>query len=522
MPIGRTHFVENSLARKANLKMSRIPDRELIKLSINGDSQAFSTLIKRVETPLVSLVRSEIPDPVHAEDVLQEILFDVWKGLKELRDCDRWTAWVMQIARNRCHDFFRSAERREYPTANSDLEPILNRRSKHGSLQADLLDTVLQTLSQAPPDHVEAAHLFYLEGLTIRQIAVQLGRPEGTIKRWLSHARSFVRSRLGLRRMRIERRNTMTFKAHERKYYQRRAMREIAACREDDAVSLDLTNPVGLKKLPSELWTLTQLKVLSLNWDGLENLPEDIGRLKKLESLCLKSDQLKQLPNQIVSLSRLNYLEVIGSQMTELPVDFGNLSALRTIIFFRTQLQELPASFGKLNRLEVAEMDNNQLRKLPNDLSGLTNLRVLTLQGHQLSAFPKTVGELSAMEELYLGANQLGRLPNEIGNLRNLETLAIENNQIHSLPPWIGHFPKLQYLFVESNQLTKIPREIGQLTELRELALSNNQLTSLPKELAELPNLQIINLQDNPLPDRLIQAAENGIDEFRQALAEVT
>ena len=191
--------------------MSRIPDRELIKLSINGDSQAFSTLIKRVETPLVSLVRSEIPDPVHAEDVLQEILFDVWKGLKELRDCDRWTAWVMQIARNRCHDFFRSAERREYPTANSDLEPILNRRSKHGSLQADLLDTVLQTLSQAPPDHVEAAHLFYLEGLTIRQIAVQLGRPEGTIKRWLSHARSFVRSRLGLRRMRIERRNTMTF-----------------------------------------------------------------------------------------------------------------------------------------------------------------------------------------------------------------------------------------------------------------------------------------------------------------------
>ena len=44
--------------------MSRIPDRELIKRSIDGDSQAFSTLIKRVETPLVRLVRSEIPDAV--------------------------------------------------------------------------------------------------------------------------------------------------------------------------------------------------------------------------------------------------------------------------------------------------------------------------------------------------------------------------------------------------------------------------------------------------------------------------
>ncbi len=190
--------------------MSRIPDRELIKRSIDGDSQAFSTLIKRVETPLVRLVRSEIPDHASAEDVLQEIFLDVWRGLKGLRDPDRWAAWAMQIARNRSHDFFRSAQRREAPMANSDLEPILNRRRKHGSFQTDLLDIVLYTLSEAPPDHVEAAHLFYLEGLTIRQIAAQLGRPDGTIKRWFSHARSFVRSRLGLRQMSIERRKTMT------------------------------------------------------------------------------------------------------------------------------------------------------------------------------------------------------------------------------------------------------------------------------------------------------------------------
>ncbi len=502
--------------------MSRIPDRELIKRCIDGDSQAFSILIKRIETPLVKLVRSEIPDPVYAEDVLQEVLLDVWQGLKGLRDPDRWAAWVMQIARNRCHDFFRSAQRREAPMANSDLEPILNRRRKHGSFQTDLLDTVLHTLSEAPPDHAEAAHLFYLEGLTIRQIAAQLGRPEGTIKRWLSHTRSFVRSRLGLRQMRTERRKTMTSDAYKREYYQRRALRDIAACREDGAASLNLKNPVGSKELPSELWTLTQLKDLTLWWNKLENLPEDIGRLKNLESLSVESDQLKQLPNQIVSLSHLRHLEVIGSQMTELPADFGNLSALRTIILQRTQLHELPNGFGELNRLEVAEMDFNRLGKLPDDLSGLTNLRVLTLQGHQLSALPKTVGELSAMEELYLGGNQLGRLPNEISNLRNLETLAIEKNQIHSLPQWIGHLSKLQHLFVESNQLTKIPREIEQLTELRELALSNNQLTSIPKELVVLPNLQLIKLHDNPLPNQLIQAAENGIDGFRRALAEVT
>ena len=351
--------------------MSRIPDRELIKQSIGGDSQAFATLIKRVETPLVRLVRSEIPDPVYAEDVLQEVLLDVWQGLKGPRDWDRWAAWVMQIARNRCRDFFRSAQRREAPMVNSDLEPILNRRRKHGSFETNLLGIVLHTLSEAPPDHAEAAHLFYLEGLTIRQIAAQLGRPEGTIKRWLFHARSFVRNRLGLRQMRIERRRTMTSKAYEREYYQREALRQIAACREDGAASLHLRNPVRSKELPSKLWMLTQLKNLSLDWNGLENLPEEIGRLKNLEDLSLESNQLKQLPSEIVSLSRLRYLEVTGSQLAELPADVSRLGALRTIILHRNQLRELPASFGELNRLEIAELDLNRLERLPEDLSGL-------------------------------------------------------------------------------------------------------------------------------------------------------
>ncbi|MCH8290544.1 sigma-70 family RNA polymerase sigma factor [Candidatus Poribacteria bacterium] len=501
--------------------MNRIPDSELIKRSIGGDQHAFATLIKLIEMPLLKLVRSEIPDSTSAEDVFQEVLLGVWQGLKTLQDSERFYAWAMQIARNRCRDFFRSTQRREHPMAHIDLEPIVNGRRTQTGSEAKLLDTVLHALSYAPPDEAKAARLFYLEGLSIREIAEQLGRPEGTIKRWLSHARRFVRSRLGLRQMRIPRRKTMTREAYERKYYQREALRKISACREDSAASLHLQNPAGSRELPSELWTLTQLKNLSLHWNGLENLPEEIGRLKNLEMLCFVSDQLKRLPSEIVSLSRLRHLEVTDSQLGELPADFSRLSALRTIILHRNQLRELPASFGELNRLEIAELDINQLEKLPDDLSGLTNLRVLTLSYNRLSALPKAIGELPAMEELYVEANQLNELPDEIGNLENLETLAIAENQIRALPSTIGRLSKLQELCVGSNQLTGIPPEIGQLTELWELTLSKNQLTSLPKELADLPNLQVVTLHDNPLPERLIQAAEKGIDEFRRVVVEV-
>ena len=500
--------------------MNQIPDRELIKKSIDGDGQAFATLIKRVEVRLLRLVRSEIADLTYAEDVLQEVLLDVWRGLKQLRDWERWEAWALQIARHRCYDFFGSAQRREEPMAHSDLEPIIDRQRSHSGLESELLDSVLNVLSEAPPDQAEAARLFYIEGLTIRQIAVHLGRPEGTIKRWLSNARSFVRSRLGLRRIRTERRKTMAFKAFELERNKREMLRTIAACREDKAASIHLKQSTG-KTPPDELWTLTHLKKLWLRGGTIEHLPKEIGQLKELEQLDLLNTKLQRLPDEIVSLSRLRFLELSDSEVTELPAEFGRLGSLRVVILHRNRLQKLPDSFGEMGRLEVAEIDFNQIEKLPDDLSGLTNLQVLGLGESQLAALPQSIGELTAMEELYLGANQLTELPDEIGNLEKLETFQITRNQVRALPSTIGRWTNLRHLAVESNQLTEIPPEVGQMTELIELSVSNNQLRSLPKELIDLPNLEVVRIHDNPLPKRLIEAAKTGVDEFRQVLSEM-
>ena len=500
--------------------MNQIPDRELIKKSIDGDGQAFATLIKRVEARLLRLVRSEIADLTYAEDVLQEVLLDVWRGLKQLRDWECWDAWVLQIARHRCYDFFGSTQRRDEPMAHSDLEPIIDRQSRHSGLESELIYSVLNVLSEAPPDQAEAARLFYVEGLTIKQIAARLGRPEGTIKRWLSNARSFVRSRLGLRRIRTERRRIMATEAFDRERNKRKMLRTIVACREDKASSIHL-KPLDGKTPPDKLWTLTHLRELWLRGATIEHLPKEIAQLKELEQLDLLNTKLQRLPNEIVSLSRLRFLEVFESQITELPEDFGRLGSLRVIILERSHLRRLPDSFAKMNRLEIIEMNDNRLERLPDDLSGLTNLRVLTLGNNRLSAVPQSIGELTALEELYLGANQLTEMPDEIGNFERLETFQITRNQVRALPSTIGRWTSLRHLAVESNQLTELPPEVGQMTELIELGVSNNQLRSLPKELLNLPNLEVVRIHDNPLPERLIEAAKTGIDEFRQVLSEM-
>jgi hypothetical protein len=49
-----------------------------------------------------------------------------------------------------------------------------------------------RALDQIPQDHATALRLFYLEELPVREIAREIGRPEGTIKRWLHLGRQHL------------------------------------------------------------------------------------------------------------------------------------------------------------------------------------------------------------------------------------------------------------------------------------------------------------------------------------------
>jgi len=52
---------------------------------------------------------------------------------------------------------------------------------------------VIDSFERVPQAEREVAGLFYLKGLTIREIAKRIRRPEGTVKRRLYHARQHLR-----------------------------------------------------------------------------------------------------------------------------------------------------------------------------------------------------------------------------------------------------------------------------------------------------------------------------------------
>ena len=177
--------------------MGFLDDQKLVQQIRSGDEQAFVTIIRRYERSLSALIRDRIGAVDAVEDVLQETLVHAWSGLRE-RAPRHVRAWLYQVARNRCADYLRSAQRRERFVESEDLATMINRSGVPAARQRRAAKEVVDAFDHLPAKVRAALRSFYLDGLSIAEIAARHRCPTGTIKRRLSHGRDMVRSELGV------------------------------------------------------------------------------------------------------------------------------------------------------------------------------------------------------------------------------------------------------------------------------------------------------------------------------------
>ena len=77
----------------------------LIKKCQNGDEQSFAPLISTYKDKLFSYLHRLSGNREEAEDLFQETLIKAWKGIKNLKNKDKFSAWLFAIAHNLAMDF---------------------------------------------------------------------------------------------------------------------------------------------------------------------------------------------------------------------------------------------------------------------------------------------------------------------------------------------------------------------------------------------------------------------------------
>lgn len=153
----------------------------------------FDEFYRATAPRVVHLVYATTGDLALAQDCAQDAYARAWQQWEKLRHYDEPIAWVRTVARRLAISQWRRRERERQA-----LTRIPDRASVPSPADA-VVDsvTVREALATLSPEHREVLALFYIQDLTIAQIAHELDAPAGTVKARLSRGRAALAARLG-------------------------------------------------------------------------------------------------------------------------------------------------------------------------------------------------------------------------------------------------------------------------------------------------------------------------------------
>jgi len=174
-----------------------VNDRSLADRARHGDLDAFEELMHARIDAIYRLSYAIVGDEADARDATQETFIAAWRRIRELRDPDRFEAWLQRIAVNSARMALRARGRRrvrEIPSGDvAALATTADGAARSIRSDPDLLGAALDVLST---DQRTILVLHHLEGHGVTELAEILTVPVGTVKSRLHTARRALQDAL--------------------------------------------------------------------------------------------------------------------------------------------------------------------------------------------------------------------------------------------------------------------------------------------------------------------------------------
>ncbi|MBI9016431.1 MAG: sigma-70 family RNA polymerase sigma factor [Phycisphaerae bacterium] len=164
-----------------------ISDADLVKKVLQGDQNAFGQLYDKYARLVRAICYDTTGDVTQAQDLGQEVFLRAYNKLEVLQDHDRFSPWLVSMARNVCREFRRSKFRDKHvlmgfdtPEETTEYETV----SQH-----DISDEVHDAMMQLDEDERMALHVYYLQGNDPKKAQEILGISRSSFYRLLEKAR---------------------------------------------------------------------------------------------------------------------------------------------------------------------------------------------------------------------------------------------------------------------------------------------------------------------------------------------
>lgn len=178
-------------------RKSRILEDYLVASAKLGDRQAFARLVELRGPRLLSHATRLLGNREEARDAVQDGWIDIYRGLAKLRDPMSFPAWATRIVTRKCAGLIKGKTSRRKLEQELVVESdVAAKATSPGFDEASDAARVRAAIEALPPTHGAAIALFYLDDMSVAEVAIALDVPVGTIKTRLMHAREKLKDLL--------------------------------------------------------------------------------------------------------------------------------------------------------------------------------------------------------------------------------------------------------------------------------------------------------------------------------------
>jgi len=172
-----------------------------MELSLEQD-QRISDAIAREQPRLRNFIRARVADPGDAEDILQDVFYELVAAYRLMQPVEQVGAWLFRVARNRIIDLFRKKAIRNDAAKDGeallleDLLPSPDAGPEALFARSVLMDELDAALDELPEEQREVFVAHEIEGRSFKQLAAETGVGVNTLLSRKHYAVLHLRKRL--------------------------------------------------------------------------------------------------------------------------------------------------------------------------------------------------------------------------------------------------------------------------------------------------------------------------------------
>src|SRR5215468_12249431 len=176
------------------------------RMAIEQDAR-ISEVVTRERSRLRNFIRRRVPDPRDAEDIVQDVFYELVEANRLLMPIEHVTGWLFRVARNRITDLFRKKKPETFSHVSvadedgellqiKDLLPSSDAGPEALYVRNALLDQLELALEELPEEQREVFVAHELDGRSFKELAAETGVSLNTLLSRKRYAVLHLRERL--------------------------------------------------------------------------------------------------------------------------------------------------------------------------------------------------------------------------------------------------------------------------------------------------------------------------------------